>query len=99
MTDEGKFKSLVRREIKCAYPGCIIIKLPAEYIQGIPDMLILYRNKWAALEFKRSENAEKRPNQSLYIKRMNEMSFATFIYPENKKEVLYALERFFKDLS
>ena len=75
------------------FPGCIVTKLDSGDIQGIPDLLILYKNKWATLENKRSENANHQPNQDYYVDKMNEMSFSRFIYPENKDEVLNELKK------
>lgn len=74
------------------FPGCFIFKLDPNEIQGIPDLLILHNNKWAILEVKRSANASHRPNQDYYVEVLNKMSFASFIYPENKEEVLHALQ-------
>lgn len=96
MTPEGKFKKDLKAKIKNLFPGCIITKLDASNIQGIPDMLILWKDRWAALECKESKNATRRPNQGLYVEKMNNMSFASFIYPENEEEVLNDLERSFK---
>ena len=78
------------------FPGCIVTKLDSGDIQGIPDLLILYKNKWATLENKRSATASKRPNQEYYVNKMNEMSFSRFIFPENKEEVLNELRKAFK---
>ena len=78
------------------YPGGIVTKLDSGDIQGIPDLLILYKNKWATLENKRSATASKRPNQEYYVNKMNEMSFSRFIFPENKEEVLNELRKAFK---
>jgi hypothetical protein len=72
------------------------MKLDSSYIQGIPDLLILYRDKWAVLECKKSANARKQPNQAYYVDKMNDMSFASFICPENKQEVLYELQQTFE---
>ena len=77
------------------------MKLDASYIQAIPDLLVLYKNKWAVLECKRSEEAfrqslKKNPNQLYYVNLMDGMSFASFIFPENKEDVLYDLEQTFK---
>jgi tRNA C32,U32 (ribose-2'-O)-methylase TrmJ len=75
------------------FPGCLIFHLDANEIQGIPDILILYENKWAALEGKKHKNASHRPNQDYYVNLMNEMSYASFIYPENKEEVFDELQQ------
>lgn len=89
---ENKFQSNLIKEIKEMFPGCIVMKNDSSYIQGIPDLLVLYNNKWASLECKKSANARKQPNQEYYVGKMNEMSFSRFICPENKEEVLYDLQ-------
>ena len=93
---ENDFQSELIKEIKREFPGSIVLKNDPNYIQGIPDLLILFNDKWAALECKRSENASHRPNQEYYISLMNQMSFAKFIYPENKEEILDELQRSFR---
>ena len=67
-----------------------------DQIQGLPDLLILYGEKWASLECKRSATAKKRPNQDYYVEKMNDMSFSRFVYPENKEEVLNELQQAFQ---
>lgn len=96
MSKESEFQTKLRKEIEERFEGSIVTKLDSGDIQGIPDLLILYKNKWAALECKRSSNENKQPNQDWYVKRMNEMSYASFIYPENKENVLNEMERSFK---
>ena len=92
---ENKFKTKLVNEIKEMLPGCMVLHLDPNEIQGIPDLLILYKNKWAVIEGKRSANASHRPNQDYYVNLMNDMSFAAFIYPENKDEVLEELYLYF----
>lgn len=92
---ENKFKTALVKELKILFPGCIILHPDPNEIQGIPDLLILYKNKWASLEGKKSEKANIRPNQIYYVELMNNMSFSKFIYPENKEEVLYDLQQSF----
>ena len=99
MALERRFQSTLIDELRELFPGCLVMKLDANYIQGIPDLLILWHDRWAALECKRSEKAmcqEHRANQNYYISLMNEMSFARFIYPENKEVVLHELQSAFK---
>lgn len=93
---ESKFQADLKKELKTLFPGCIVTKLDSSDIQGIPDLLILYKNKWATLENKRSANAPKRPNQEYYVNKMNAMSFSRFIFPENKEEVLNELQKAFE---
>ena len=93
---ENKFQAKLVRELKERFPGCIVMKNDAGYIQGIPDLLLLFKNKWAALECKDSVRAKRRPNQEYYVGRMNEMSFAKFICPGNKEEVLHELQQSFE---
>lgn len=92
---ESKFQADLKKDLKKLFPGCIVTKLDSGDIQGIPDLLVLYKRHWATLENKRSENASKRPNQEYYVSKMNDMSFSRFIYPENKEEVLKELSTFF----
>lgn len=93
---ESDFQSDVISEIQKTYDGCIITKLDSGYIQGIPDFLILYKDRWATLEFKKDKDAPPRPNQPYYVAKMNNMSFSRFIYPENKEEVMNDLQQAFK---
>lgn len=89
---ENKFKTDLIAELEDMFPGAIICHLDPNEIQGIPDILILYNDRWAVLEGKKSADASHRPNQDYYVDLMNRMSFAAFIYPENKEEVLYELQ-------
>ena len=88
---ENRFKTKLIKEIRDMFPGCIITHLDPNEIQGIPDLLILYKDKWAVLEGKKNSGASVRPNQNYYVDLMGNMSFACFIYPENKDEVLNKL--------
>ena len=91
---ESGFQDRLRDELKELFPGCMIFKM--DQIQGIPDLLVLYKNKWAFLENKKSAKAAHQPNQDYYVDLLNNMSFSRFIFPENKDEVLKELEQFFK---
>lgn len=93
---ESVFQSNLIKELKARFPGCIVMKNDASYIQGIPDLLVLYKDKWASLECKKSAGAKKRPNQEYYVGVMDEMSFSRFICPENMEEVLHELQQTFE---
>jgi len=95
MSLESIFQAKLIIDLKHRFPECIVLKNDANYIQGIPDLLILYKDKWAALECKKSIDANAQPNQPYYVDKMNKMSFAAFIYPENKEEILDGLSSAF----
>lgn len=90
---ERNYQAKLIKKIKDQFPGCIVMKNDSSYIQGIPDLLVLYRDKWASLEVKRSATASHRPNQEYYVDLMDGMSFSRFISPENEKEVLHEMEQ------
>ena len=94
---ERDFQPKLISELYSMFPDCIISKLDSGYTQGIPDLLILYKDKWATLECKKSKDEPRRPNQEYYVGLMNQMSFSRFIYPENKEEVLHDLQQSFRD--
>jgi hypothetical protein len=89
---ESRFQARLIKELRVLFPGCIILKNDPEYIDDIPDLLILFGDRWAALECKSSEDADRQPNQGWYIEEMNRMSFAAFIHPGNKEQVLHGLQ-------
>ena len=93
---ERQFQASLIKEIKSMFPECIIIKNDCNYIQGFPDLTILFDGPfWAVLESKRDETASHRPNQDYYIDILDRMSFSRLIYPENKEEVLSELQQAF----
>ena len=93
---ESRFQKKLMDEIRAMFPGCVILKNDAGYIQGVPDWTILYKDKWAVLETKRAKNAPKQPNQEYYVMQLNSMSFSRIVYPENKEEVLRELRQAFE---
>ena len=92
---ENEFKTKLIKKIEQRLPGSIVVHLDPTEKQGIPDLLVLYKDKWATLEGKKTAKASKRPNQDYYVNQMNEMSFSRFIYPENEEEVLDELQQAF----
>lgn len=93
---ESKFQAELIAELKQMFPGCFVLKNDAGYIQGIPDLTILYEEKWATLECKKSAKANVQPNQKYYVERMNSKGFSAFIFPENREEVLNELRVHFE---
>lgn len=92
---ESQFQAKLIKDIKKRFPGAMVLKNDPDYIQGIPDLLVLYEDKWATLECKRSSTSAQQPNQEYYIRKMDGMSFSKIIFPENKEEILNELARFF----
>ena len=96
MAKESAFQKGLINDPKKRFPGCMVLKNDPNYIQGIPDLLVLYEGRWAALECKKAKQASHQPNQDYYVERMNEMSFSRFVYPENKENVLDELQQSFQ---
>jgi hypothetical protein len=90
---ENKFQSDLRKRLSEMFPGCFILKNDPTLLQGVPDLTILFNDRWAGLEVKRSASSPFEPNQEYYISVWNEMSFAAVIYPENEEEVLRGLQQ------
>lgn len=93
MALESKFQAdtvkYIRNEL---LPGCLLTHGNSASQQGVPDIFIVYYDKWAMLEFKRRANSVHQPNQDYFVEKFNEWSFAAFIYPENAEEVLRELQ-------
>lgn len=96
---ENSYQYDLIRRIEALLPGCIVLKNDEQYLQGIPDLTVLYGPYYALLEVKRSiiEMARPRPNQEYYLRKVAEMhGFSAFIYPEIEDEVLDEIQRAFK---
>jgi hypothetical protein len=89
---ESKYQLHVVQRLELEFPGCLVIRNDPRLVQGIQDLLVLFRDRWAALEVKISSTAPERPNQRHYVERLNEMSYSTFIFPENEDEVFNELQ-------
>ena len=92
---ERDFQASVIKELKVRLPGCIILKNDSSYKQGIPDLIVLWEDRWATLECKKSRKSAHQPNQDYYVNLLGDMSFAKFIYPENEEEILDELQEAF----
>lgn len=93
---ERDFQAKLIRDIRERFPGCIVIKNDPNYTQGIPDLIVLYKDKYAVLEVKRSKNSPHRPNQDYYVDKFGQWTFSSFVSPETKKEVLDGLQTAFE---
>lgn len=93
---ENQYQRKLIKKLERMFPGCVIIKNDAGYQQGILDWTLLYGDRWALLEVKASANSEIQPNQEYFVRQLDDMSFAAFVYPENEAEVLNALQQAFE---
>lgn len=94
---ESQFKSAFKRKLlelaRQKRKDLVIIEVYDQ--RSMPDVIVLCGEKWAALEFKRSSQAAHRPNQDYFVDKLDQMSFATFVHPQNEEEVINELEFFF----
>lgn len=98
MVLERDFQPKLIRRLRALFPGCVIFKNDTDYLQGIPDLTILYGNRWAILEVKKkrpTKESDWQPNQEWYIEQLDRMSFSACVYPENMEEVLDDLQSAF----
>lgn len=93
---ESKFqKDSVIDQLHKQIPGCIVIKNDPTYLQGIPDLTVIYGSRCALLEVKRDAAASHRPNQEYYVKVIRDQGgYASFVYPENVDSVLRETKAF-----
>lgn len=89
---ENVYQARIIRRLKKEFPESIVIKNDSSYIQGIPDVLILHGPRWAMIEVKVDAYSDVQPNQEYYVTKLNEMSYATFVFPENEEQVFHELQ-------
>ena len=94
---EATFRTKWLNKFKKLSPDIFIEFADPKRKNGIPDVIIFYKKKYARLETKRSKNASKRLHQQYYIDYFNSQGiYAAFLTPENQEEVYNALRRYFK---
>lgn len=94
--NEAQYQAKIIKKLEARFPGCIVMKTGTEFKQGFPDLVILWNERWAALEIKLSATSDIQPNQDYYIDRLNQMMFGAYLYPDNEEEVLDALQQAFE---
>lgn len=96
---ETVYQNKLKGKLEALFPGCLVVKNDPAQIQGIPDLLILFGDRWAMLEVKLSADADHQPNQDYFVRQFDGWSFAAFIYPENEEQVLIDLQQTFAGVS
>jgi hypothetical protein len=91
---ESVFQGELIKELRSIFPKAFVLKQDPNYMQGIPDLVIMWGTRWAMLECKESASAPYRPNQEVYLERALEQSWSATIYPENKDDVVEQLHHF-----
>lgn len=94
---ESRYQRTIIQRLEEEFPGCVVLKNDPNYIQGMPDLVVLYHDRWAMLEVKASRTAAVRPNQEHYISLLAQMSYAAFVYPEIEDRIFYELQLTFGD--
>ncbi len=93
---ESEFKKRTIQRIKDRLPSLDLDFINTKpFNRSMPDTFVIGPWCWAALEFKRSEDADQQANQDYHIERLNRKGYARFVFPENVEEVLDDLEAVF----
>ncbi len=91
---EGQYQQELKKKIKKLLPGAVVLKNDPNWLQGFPDLTVLYGDRYAILEAKKDQAAAVQPNQEYYVNKVKEWAvFSSFIFPENEEEVLDGLQR------
>lgn len=90
---ENKYQMELVKTIRSWDSDIWVFPMDGSVYQGFQDILILYRDTYALLEAKVSEDAEHQPNQDWYVEYFSKYVFSSFIYPEIEEEVLYDLQQ------
>ena len=93
---ESDFQQHLIRKLKILFPGCYVFKNDAGYMEGVPDLILLFEDRWAMLEVKASAKSRRSKAQEYYVERLDRMSFAAFIYPENEERILNEIQYSFQ---
>lgn len=93
---ESAYQAQLIKRIQQRFPGCWILKNDTDYQQGVPDLTVFWGPFWAMLEVKAAADSDTQPNQPFFVAKAMGMSFGAFIYPENEREVLDALQLAFE---
>ena len=86
---ENEFQMKLKKKIKKAVPGSVVLKNSPNDILGIPDLTVLGPNgKYAILECKRASDSNIQALQDYYVEKFNKSYYATFVRKANQKEVI-----------
>ena len=88
MVKESDFQAKVIKQLKAM--GLAVVKNQAGpgVPTGFPDITAFGEGIYFCLECKASARAKKQPRQDYWVNRLNEWSYAAFIYPSNYDKVM-----------
>ena len=90
---ERNYQARLIRKLELLLPGVQIFKGDTRYKQGSPDLIILYKARWAVLEVKADAYSRVQPNQEYYVALLNDMSYSAIIHPDNEEVILGEVQR------
>lgn len=84
---ESAFQSDLLRWLRLK--GCFVIKLQAGpgVPIGTPDILFAHNGFYGFIEVKLNKRSRLQPGQKEMVKKLNDMSYAKIVYPENFSEL------------
>lgn len=87
MAKESDFQAKVIKDLKAM--GLAVVKNQAGpgVPTGFPDLTAFGEGIYFCLECKASARAKKQPRQDYWVNKLNEWSYAAFIYPTNWEKV------------
>jgi Holliday junction resolvase len=88
MAKESDFQAKVIKKLKSL--GLAVVKNQAGpgVPTGFPDLTAFGEGIYFCLECKASARAKKQPRQDYWVNKLNEWSYAAFIYPSNYDKVM-----------
>lgn len=92
-TGPNGFKTRFIKRIKRECPFAVVLLTDPGYLQGVPDILVLVEDYWFCFEVKAAKGSRRQPNQTWWVDKLDDMSFARFVYPENEEEVILGFQR------
>ena len=96
MARESTLQSKFLSELRKMGYKCFKQQMNATTRIGTPDAFIFKEGFWGWIEFKQHKNSKARPGQKENVAWAQENSWGSFVYEENKAEVLKYLKEIAK---
>lgn len=96
MVRESKIQSDFFKDLRKLGYKCYKQQMNATTRAGTPDAFIFKEGFWGWIEFKAHRNSTARPGQKENVAWAKENSWGSFVYAENKDEILKELKEMAK---